>query len=115
MPTRKRAGREFYLLNLDLNKFKEVNDIYGHKKGDLLLIEVAQRLSECCRGDDYIARLGGDEFMAIQTKPSGSTDLPSLAKRIAQSVDTSIQLDDVLVRTGVSIGVAVFPHHGGNS
>ncbi len=108
----KSQGREFYLLNLDLNKFKEVNDIYGHNKGDLLLIEVAQRLSDCCQGDDYIARLGGDEFMAIQTKPPGSTDLPSLAKRIGLSVDTSIQVDDILVRTGVSIGVAVFPHHG---
>lgn len=108
----KSEGREFYLLNLDLNKFKEVNDIYGHKTGDLLLVEVAKRLSDCCRGNDYIARLGGDEFMAIQSKTQDSEDLPSLARRIAHTVDTSILLDDTLVRTGVSIGVAVYPDHG---
>lgn len=108
----KAENREFYLLNLDLNKFKDVNDIYGHKKGDMLLIEVARRMSESCQGDDYVARLGGDEFMAIQTKAPNSDELPSLARRIGQSMDSSIQVEDVLVSTGVSIGVAVFPHHG---
>ncbi len=108
-------GREFYLLNLDLNKFKAVNDIYGHYMGDQLLNEVSRRLVTCCGNDDYIARLGGDEFMAIQKKLPGDPIIPSLAKRIAESVNDSISLDDMLVETGVSIGVAVYPHHGRTS
>ncbi len=108
-------GREFYLLNLDLNKFKAVNDIYGHYMGDQLLNEVSRRLVECCGPDDYIARLGGDEFMAIQRKQPGDPVVPSLAKRIETSINDSISLEDMLVETGVSIGVAVFPHHGTTS
>lgn len=109
------ADGEFYLLNLDLNKFKSVNDIYGHSRGDQLLKEVARRLSECCEGTDFIARLGGDEFMAIQAKGTDDPDIPALAKRMAEKFRSPIALDDLIIHTGVSIGVAVYPHHGRSS
>ena len=105
-------GREFYLLNLDLNKFKAVNDIYGHSMGDHLLNEVSRRLAECCEEGDYIARLGGDEFMAIRAKRPGDPEVPALAKRIWERINSSISVGDMLVETGISIGIAVYPHHG---
>ena len=105
-------GREFYLLNLDLNKFKAVNDIYGHSMGDHLLNEVSRRLVECCGTDDYIARLGGDEFMAIRAKQPGDPEIPALAERISHCINDSISVGDMLVETGISIGIAVYPHHG---
>ena len=104
-------GEEFFLLNLDLNKFKEVNDIYGHSYGDKLLVEVAQRLQSCCREGDYIARLGGDEFMAIQPKSSDEM-VPTLAERIAIVLSEEFNIEGLLIRTGVSIGVSTYPQHG---
>lgn len=108
----KETGREFYLLNLDLNKFKEVNDVFGHHVGDQLLIEVAQRLRACCSENDYLARLGGDEFVAIQLKKKGSSGTPDLAEKFAQAVCGSFKLSNRVVRTGVSVGFASYPAHG---
>ncbi len=108
-------GTEFYLLNMDLNKFKSVNDIYGHSRGDQLLKEVARRLADCCEGNDFIARLGGDEFMAIQHKAPEDPDIPTLANRMSEKFHAPVALDDLIIHTGVSIGIAVYPHHGRSS
>ena len=108
----KAEGYEFYLLNLDVDKLKSVNDIYGHSVGDSLLRDVAQRLSSCCGPDDFIARLGGDEFMAIQKKPQGSPEIPDLARRMADQFVTPFTLDELVTHSGISIGIAVYPHHG---
>ena len=108
-------GYEFFLLILDLDKFKAVNDSYGHSTGDSLLKEFARRLSACCNGDDFLARLGGDEFMAIQKRPAGSPDVPVLAERMADCFTKPVELDNLLIHSGVSIGVAAYPHHGRTS
>lgn len=108
-------NHEFYLLNLDLNKFKEVNDLYGHNFGDRLLCEVANRLRKCCRSEDYIARLGGDEFVAIQRKQDPNETIPSLAQRFANAVGGGIGLGSVRIQSGISVGVATYPHHGRKS
>ncbi|MEO1065979.1 MAG: EAL domain-containing protein [Pseudomonadota bacterium] len=105
-------GSEFYLLNLDLNKFKEVNDVYGHHIGDELLVEVSRLLASCCEGNDYVARLGGDEFVAIQRRQPGQGEVPDLARRISDYVSGSFELGGNLVRTSVSIGVSIYPQHG---
>ena len=105
-------GREFYLLNLDLDKFKAVNDIYGHSMGDHLLNEVSKRLAECCGEGDYMARVGGDEFMAIRAKRNDDPEVPALAERISRCINDSISVGDMLVETGISIGIAVYPQHG---
>ena len=107
-------GREFFLLNLDLDRFKAVNDIYGHATGDYVLKEIARRLSECCNDDEFIARLGGDEFMAIQPKHADDQLIPSLADRIGDALKLPISLDDLQIHFDVSIGAAIFPHHGEN-
>ncbi len=108
----KRSGSEFYLLNLDLNKFKEINDVYGHNVGDQLLKEVSQRLIACLGDGDYLARLGGDEFVAVQRKNDSDGEIPSLATKLANTVEDAFELSGSMVRTGVSIGVATFPQHG---
>jgi diguanylate cyclase (GGDEF)-like protein len=102
----------FYVLNLDLNRFKEVNDVFGHAVGDGLLVEIAARLKDCLRNDEFLARLGGDEFVAIQAMKETETEIPDLARRFLNVVDGPIEIDGNQVRTGISIGVAIFPDHG---
>ncbi|MEM7301709.1 MAG: EAL domain-containing protein [Pseudomonadota bacterium] len=107
-------GHEFYLLNLDLNRFKEVNDVFGHHIGDGLLKEVADRLSGCLKSNEYLARLGGDEFVAIQPAGDEVDGLPSLAHRFLSCMDDTFEIEGKLVRTGLSIGAASFPKQGDN-
>ncbi|MEL7430743.1 MAG: diguanylate cyclase, partial [Pseudomonadota bacterium] len=106
------TNTEFFLLNLDLNKFKEINDVYGHKVGDQLLIDVSNRFISCLGEHDYLARLGGDEFVALQRKSKNEDDVPNLARRLEKSVADAFEIDGFLVRTGVSIGVSCYPQHG---
>lgn len=105
-------GEGFYLLLLDLNKFKEVNDFYGHQVGDALLSEVGRRMDACLKNGDYLARLGGDEFVAIQRRESMQETSPKLAHRIAEVVNGSYPLLGSIVNASVSIGIASYPEHG---
>ena len=102
----------FYVLNLDLNRFKEVNDVFGHAVGDGLLVEIAERLQACLREGEFLARLGGDEFVAIQKKEDGQAEIPDLAERFLGIVKGPIEIDGNQIRTGISVGVAKFPDHG---
>ncbi|MEP1206852.1 MAG: EAL domain-containing protein [Rhizobiaceae bacterium] len=111
----KSDGSEFYLMNLDLNRFKEINDVYGHNVGDQLLKKVSQQFIGCLKEGDYLARLGGDEFVAIQTKKTANEEIPALAMRFSDSVDEAFEISGSIVRTGVSVGVACYPHHGANA
>lgn len=105
-------GSQFYLVNLNLKRFKEVNDVYGHDLGDELLKQVAQRLKSCCSDDVYLARVAGDEFAAILEKRSGDGDIPALAYVFADTIDEGFPLADKVVQTAISLGVAMFPEHG---
>jgi diguanylate cyclase (GGDEF)-like protein len=108
-------GESVGLLLLDLNKFKEVNDTLGHHAGDLLLTEVASRLSGAVRGFDTVSRLGGDEF-AVLLPGVGSTEAClDLARRILDQVQGPADLDGVTVDISGSIGAAVFPIQSANS
>jgi len=95
------------LMLLDLDKFKPVNDNYGHDVGDELLRQVSQRLRECVRSSDLIARLGGDEFGIIlsATGPS-STGTAEIAERIVRKIATPFAVFDHLITVGVSVGIA---------
>lgn len=108
-----RDNAQFFMLNLDLNKFKEVNDVYGHNTGDSLLIEVSKRFKQACREGDYLARLGGDEFVAIQRcNPNNTDQIPALAKRLVDCVDSVMKIEGIQLQIGVSIGIARYPEHG---
>jgi diguanylate cyclase (GGDEF)-like protein len=94
------------VLCIDLDRFKEVNDSYGHDAGDQLIREVARRLKDICRETDTICRLGGDEFAIIQpdTTPSGSA---TLAQRIVDGLSGEVDLSIGRAELSCSVGVAV--------
>jgi len=97
---------------LDLDRFKEVNDTYGHQAGDELLKQVAERLSGLLRGADTLARFGGDEFAIIQTLVRSRVDAESLSRRVLDSLTQPFEIAGTQVTVGVSIGVALAPEHG---
>ncbi|PHV05831.1 diguanylate cyclase [Janthinobacterium sp. BJB412] len=103
------------LLFIDLNKFKEVNDSFGHACGDLLLRKVAQRLKDCVREADTVARLGGDEFVIILEEMLVPEDAVQIREKIHQALLAPILLPDGSSLTiTASIGVAHYPEHGGD-
>jgi diguanylate cyclase (GGDEF)-like protein len=107
-----RTEEPIYVLTVDIDHFKALNDTYGHAVGDLLLIEVAARLKSCVREYDTVARLGGDEFMLIVTGISLNETIETLVGRILLSVRLPMRNDDGLFAATVSIGVAEFPLNG---
>jgi len=97
---------------LDLDRFKPVNDTYGHHMGDLLLKAIANRLRAALRRTDIVARLGGDEFTVI-VKNLGDTDQSSLlAEKIIASLSRPFRLERHDIQIGVSVGVTLFPADG---
>ena len=111
-----RGGAQFAVLSLDLDRFKPVNDIYGHQAGDDVLREVAIRIGEVVRSGDTVARLGGDEFALIMhcvnldEEPVAAAAL--LADRIIDAVGRPISIGDRCVDVGASIGIAICPTDG---
>ena len=105
----RRDGTEIAVLCIDIDRFKDINDTYGHNAGDELLIEVASRLQAEVRGSDTIARLGGDEFAIIQVgigQPHGAN---TLCHRLLEALTQPYELGGQRVPAGCSIGVAMFP------
>ena len=105
---RRRDGR-LGLLYLDLDRFKPVNDNYGHAAGDMLLGAVAARLREAVRESDTAARLGGDEFAVILPEVAARADIEAVAEKLRSAINAPYPLDDVIVSIGVSVGIALFP------
>jgi diguanylate cyclase (GGDEF)-like protein len=103
----------FALLCVDLDRFKEVNDLFGHGVGDQLLCEVGRRLTEAA-GGAYLARLGGDEFTVIAEGPQ-PTAAAALAERLQSSIAEDIAIDGHSLRIGLSIGVAIYPQDGADA
>ncbi|WP_426998513.1 putative bifunctional diguanylate cyclase/phosphodiesterase [Pseudarthrobacter sp. N5] len=91
------------VLLLDLDDFKEVNDILGHHAGDQMLIEVARRLRTCVRPNDTVARLGGDEFVVLLTE---SPDPDAVAESIVESLNVPMWIDSTMLRPSLSLGLA---------
>ncbi|WP_260982612.1 EAL domain-containing protein [Arthrobacter sp. U41] len=97
------CGTAVDVLLLDLDDFKEVNDILGHHAGDQMLIEVGRRLRECVRPNDVVARLGGDEFVVLLV---GSLDAEAVAARIVDSLRVPLWIDGTMLRPSLSLGLA---------
>lgn len=110
--TAKRQGTPFLLLMLDLDRFKFVNDTLGHHIGDQLLQEVAGRLQESVRKSDTIARLGGDEFAAILTGVDDVTAAEIIARKILETINEPINIDNHTLTVCTSIGIVRCPHDG---
>ena len=97
------------LVFIDLNKFKPVNDTYGHAVGDMVLIGVAKRLSNCLRKTDTVARIGGDEFVAILEEISGEKEIRRLVSKIMVAVAAPESIDGIEHSLGASLGIALYP------
>jgi diguanylate cyclase (GGDEF)-like protein/PAS domain S-box-containing protein len=107
------TDEEFAVLCVDLDGLKEINDVFGHGVGDKLLIEVAGRIQACARGG-VVARLSGDEFgLIIDGKQPEAAR--TLAEKLAQALADEFVIDGKSVRTGITTGISVFPHHGADA
>lgn len=109
----RRDQRLLSLLFIDLDRFKEVNDTLGHAMGDLLLQRVAQRLLECVRGSDTVARLGGDEFVVLLESGQARDHATTVADKILSAFTQPFDLEGIRLNIQPSIGVAIYPEHGG--
>lgn len=104
-------GRSLAVIGIDLNRFKEINDAWGHEAGDKVLCELSTRLRTVCGERHFPARFGGDEF-ALITAFDGEEALQDLTARIERAFNATIRFDHVEVCTGASLGVAVYPRDG---
>jgi diguanylate cyclase (GGDEF)-like protein/PAS domain S-box-containing protein len=102
-------GQRFALLMADLDQFKEVNDCYGHKAGDQVLVEVARRLEQAVRKTDFVGRLSGDEFVVLLAATDQRATIERIVAKILESLGRPIALGEGRVaQVGASIGAAVF-------
>lgn len=104
-----RVGARTAVLFLDIDGFKAVNDTVGHRGGDVVLAEVAQRLRGTLRREEYIGRLGGDEFAIVMPHIADRTDIESIAQRIGAVLTFPFGVDTYRFSLSASIGVAIFP------
>jgi diguanylate cyclase (GGDEF)-like protein/PAS domain S-box-containing protein len=104
-----RTNTHFSVLYLDLDGFKNCNDTFGHKAGDMVLIQVAERLKALIRGHDIIARIGGDEFAIIMLDINNEGDIRATASRITKILSEDYSCLGNAMKIGVSIGVALYP------
>ena len=105
----KRFEMQFALMYIDLDKFKPVNDTYGHAVGDILLQKVVDILNVACREVDLVARLGGDEFVIIANGIHEPEEVALLAKRVIEQVSNPFDIDNNKVQIGASIGISCYP------
>ncbi len=100
------------LLYIDLDRFKPVNDAYGHAVGDQLLREAAVRMRLCVRESDTVGRFGGDEFVVLLPHIDSGHDAELVAEKIRLALAESFQIDGLRLDVSSSIGIAVYPEHG---
>lgn len=103
----------FALMYIDLDKFKPVNDTYGHEAGDAVLRKVAELFTSCVRDEDTVARLGGDEFTIILYGLTEKEQVEERAKKIMELINEPIWLNDLRIKLGASIGITLAPGDGG--
>ncbi len=108
----RRENQQLAVIFIDLDRFKVINDTLGHHVGDLLLIEVANRLSACVRESDIVARLGGDEFVVTLTSLANDMDAALVAKKIVAALGDTYEIDGKQLHTTPSVGISLFPANG---
>jgi diguanylate cyclase (GGDEF)-like protein len=106
------SGRILGLIYIDLDKFKPINDTYGHHVGDLFLQAVALRMSRQLLGGDMLARLGGDEFAALVSLQHGRSDMDKILARLESCFDEPFSVEGNLLHGEASIGFALYPENG---
>ena len=102
----------FGLIYVDLDEFKQVNDGYGHRVGDLYLQEIAARMKRQLRGADLLARVGGDEFAVLVTMVHCRADVEEIAARLEHCFSAPVKIDGHVLRGSASMGIALYPEDG---
>lgn len=108
----KRSGERFYVVSLDLDYFKSINDRFGHSEGDRFLAAIASRIAANVRDSDTLARMGGDEFILLVGEGMPADGIDGLLGRLLESARAPYAIGDVTLLPGLSAGVACFPDHG---
>ena len=111
----RRDGDALALLFIDLDRFKDINDTFGHHVGDQLLIQASNRLKGLVRRADTVARLGGDEFVVLMENGASRAAADSLANKIVTAFEQPFPVAGTDVRIGCSIGIAVYPADGADA
>ena len=107
-----RDGHSFAVAMFDLDRFKVVNDSFGHRAGDELIKEVAHRLAGIARSTDTVGRLGGDEFVFIMERLAKREDAEHIARRAVEALQVPIRIGGVNIHSSASVGIALFPTDG---
>ncbi|ESX90562.1 MULTISPECIES: EAL domain-containing protein [unclassified Mesorhizobium] len=110
-----RRRERLAVIQLDLDRFKQINDTLGHAAGDYVLVVTAQRMRDSCRASDLCARLGGDEFVMILNGAGGPEDINMLARRILEEINEPITFQGTTILPGASAGIAVYPIDADNA
>jgi diguanylate cyclase (GGDEF)-like protein len=107
-----RQQRIFGMIYIDLDKFKQVNDGYGHQVGDEYLQEAALRMKAQLRPGDILARVGGDEFAALVPAIRNRGEAEEIARRLEHSLDEALVVQGIVLRGSASVGIALYPEDG---
>ncbi len=110
----RRHDKQVGLLFVDLDNFKQVNDTFGHDRGDQLLKTLARRLVDCVRETDTVSRYGGDEFVVLLSEIEQPEHAHLVARKLREAVSCEQLLDGHSVQVSASIGVSIYPDHGGD-
>jgi len=113
--TARTNGSLLALLLMDLDRFKEVNDTFGHHFGDALLKQVGFRLQNQMRGGDVVSRLGGDEFAVVLPTTADAHSTAITARRILNTLEQPFVVEGQVLEVGASIGIALYPEHGADA
>ena len=111
----KREKNKLALLFLDLEKFKQINDIYGHETGDKILVQAAEKIKKVMRKSDFLGRIGGDEFVLCLNDIKSAEGAVDAALRINETFSEKIKIENNLIDLTVSIGIAIYPADGDNA
>ena len=110
----KNTGMLNALMIIDLDNFKEVNDLLGHAHGDKVLVDVATALNDIFKGGDIVGRIGGDEYVVFMKNLNAISNADILANKVVKSIDYTFEHEDHPIHMTCSVGVAIYPYHGSN-
>ncbi|KLU63811.1 phytochrome-like protein cph2 [Desulfosporosinus acididurans] len=104
--------RMIAIMFIDLDRFKMVNDTFGHAAGDLLIIEVAKQLAKCVSEESLVARMGGDEFTILIDKVTSVDEVEEIAQTIIECFEKPLNIQGREIQVNLSIGIVLYPHNG---
>jgi len=110
----RRNNKKFALIILDIDKFKKINDNYGHDIGDQMILYVGKKIESLLRKSDTIARFGGDEFLLLLPEIKDKQDAEKIAEKIFNTFQEKFMLGEKKLKVTVSMGIAIYPDHGDN-